>query len=230
MTCAEAVDLLDAWFDDELDVRGSVEVERHLAGCAGCAKQADALRALRQGLRSATRYAPPDRLSRRLRAAVAPRRAWAAGALAAAAAAAALIAVLPRSAGQPADELFSAHARSLQPGHLTDVVSSDQHTVKPWFQGRIDYSLPVKDLAADGFALAGGRLDYLDGHPAAALVYRRAQHVVNLFVWPGGGPAAQISRRGYTALGWTQDGMRYWAVSDLAAPELERFVKLLRSQ
>ena len=146
----------------------------------------------------------------------------------------ATIAYLKRSADESkaplVQEVVSGQIRSLMADHLTDVASSDQHTVKPWFQGRIDYSLPVKDLAADGFALAGGRLDYLDGHPAAALVYRRAQHVVNLFVWPGGGPAAQISRRGYSALGWTQDGMRYWAVSDLAAPELERFVKLLRSQ
>ena len=226
MTCAEAAVLLDAWFDDELDVRGSVEVERHLGGCAACAKRIDALRALREGLRSATRYAPPERL----RAAVAPRRrAWAAGALAAAAAAA-LIAVVPWRSDRTAEELFSAHARSLQPGHLTDVVSSDQHTVKPWFQGRLDYSLPVKDLAAAGFPLAGGRLDYLDGHPAAALAYRRGQHVVNLFVWPGGGAPARASRRGYTAIGWTQEGMRYWAVSDVASTELERFADLVRAQ
>ena len=142
----------------------------------------------------------------------------------------ALALVLPQAAGELPDAVVASHIRALQPGHLEDVASTDQHTVKPWFDGRLDYAPPVKDLKAEGFPLAGGRLDYLAGRPVAALVYQRRQHVVELFAWPDGGhldhgPAAG-SRSGYNFLRWSQDGMAFWAVSDLNAQELADFVRL----
>jgi anti-sigma factor RsiW len=118
--------------------------------------------------------------------------------------------------------------------HLTDVASSDQHTVKPWFNGRIDLSPPVTDLAAQGYPLVGGRLDYLNRRPVAALVYKRHQHVINLFVMPAEGgvvPAnAAASLNGYNLRHWREGALRFWAVSDLNAAELEEFERLVRTQ
>jgi len=176
----------------------------------------------------------PPRAARHLR------RAWKWAALAPFAAAAALLVVAgprfwtPPSEASVADAVIAAHVRSLLANHLTDVASSDQHTVKPWFQGKLDYSVSVTDWAAEGYPLAGGRLDYVEDTPAAALVYRRAQHVVNLFVWPskraGDEPLRRLSRRGYSAYCWAKDGMHYWAVSDLNEAELQKFVELVRRQ
>jgi len=174
------------------------------------------------------------------RAARPVRRAWRWAALAPAAAAAVLLIVAgPRLWPQPsetsvADAVVAAHVRSLLANHLTDVASSDQHTVKPWFQGKLDYSVSVTDWAAEGFPLVGGRLDYVENTAAASLVYKRAQHVVNLFVWPskrgGDEPLQRLSRRGYNAYCWAKDGMHYWAVSDLNEAELQKFVELARHQ
>jgi anti-sigma factor RsiW len=119
-------------------------------------------------------------------------------------------------------------------GHLTDVLSSDQHTVKPWFHGRLDVAPPVDDLAADGYPLVGGRLDYLDQHPVAALVYRHREHPINLFVMaaPNGKDraTASLAERGYNVVHWTAGGMSFWAVSDLALGELSEFVRLYQSR
>jgi anti-sigma factor RsiW len=139
-----------------------------------------------------------------------------------------------RSAGQ-APEIVAAHVRSLMANHLTDVSSSDQHTVKPWFNGKLDISPPVSDLTAPGFALVGGRLDYLDQRPVAALVYRHRQHIINLFVWPTGTEinataTAAMTRQGYNLLHWHDNGLVYWAVSDLAAVDLNEFERLVRMQ
>ena len=131
-------------------------------------------------------------------------------------------------------EVAAGHARSLLADHLFDVASSDQHTVKPWFQGKIDFSPPVKDLKEQGFALAGGRLDYIDGHTAAALVYRRRQHVINLFIWPANDAADSavrtLSRRGYQMSHWIAQSLDFWAVSDLNADELGEFARLVRGE
>lgn len=136
------------------------------------------------------------------------------------------------SRGEPSDlatEVIAGHVRSLQAAHLTDVGSSEHHTVKPWFAGKLDFSPPVPDLAGHGFPLVGGRLDYLDGHQVAALVYRRRQHVINLFVWPASessAPPATATRRGYQMAHGVAGGMAYWAVSDLNAAELADFARL----
>jgi anti-sigma factor RsiW len=133
-----------------------------------------------------------------------------------------------------AREVLNSHLRSLMPGHLMDVVSTDQHTVKPWFDGRVDFSPPVSDFAADGYRLIGGRLDYLDRRPVAALVYQRRKHIVNVFVWPaadGSQSAIQSAAHdGYHLLHWRRGAMNYWMVSDLNAQEMEVFAHLLRGE
>ena len=130
-------------------------------------------------------------------------------------------------------QLVSAHIRSLMPNHLMDVASTDQHTVKPWFAGKLDFSPPVVDLAPEGFPLVGGRLDYLRGRTVAVLVYQRRGHVINVFVMPvrEDRPTAPkpILRQGYRVAEWQKSGMRAWAVSDLAGEELEQFAQLLKA-
>jgi anti-sigma factor RsiW len=128
-------------------------------------------------------------------------------------------------------EVVEGHIRALQGTHLLDVASSDQHTVKPWFDGRLDFAPPVRDLAASGFPLLGGRLERLRGRPAAALVYGRARHVINLFVQPAPGSAAPeaTTREGYNVMAWREDGMAFDTVSDVAAPDLARFVAAFRA-
>jgi anti-sigma factor RsiW len=130
-----------------------------------------------------------------------------------------------------ADQVIGNHVRSLLATHLVDVASSDQHTVKPWFDGKIDFAPAVRDLASDGFPLAGGRLDYLDGKTVVALVYQRNKHPINLFISPASGnrdtAPALITRRGYSLFHWTRGEMEYWAVSDLNQTELRQFSDLV---
>jgi anti-sigma factor RsiW len=123
------------------------------------------------------------------------------------------------------EQIIAGHVRALQPGHLQDVASEDRHTVKPWFDGKLDFAPPVKDLAAVRFPLTGGRLDYLDDRPVAALVYQRDKHVINLFVWPGTGdvPPQTVKRQGYTIVHWSEGDMTFWAVSDLEPAHLTEF-------
>jgi anti-sigma factor RsiW len=131
-----------------------------------------------------------------------------------------------------ANEVLTAHVRSLMvAGRFTDVESTDQHTVKPWFAGKIDFAPPVRDLAADGYPLTGGRLDYIDGHPVAALTYKVRLHPVNVFVWPESGASDTAPKfqttKGYSISHWTRSGMRYWAVTDAGPQEMSRFAELM---
>ncbi len=166
-----------------------------------------------------------------------PRPAWRGsapfGAGFALAACLALIVMLPRGDGLP-DDVVAGHIRALQPGHLMDVTSTDQHTVKPWFDGRLDFAPPVRDFRAEGFPLTGARLDYLAGRSVAALVYQRRQHVIDLFIWPDGRhfdrSPVEGDHSGYNVLRWSRDGMAFWAVSDLNAQELAEFVRLWQAE
>jgi anti-sigma factor RsiW len=243
---------MHAYIDGELELPTSLEVERHIAGCPACERERTSLRALRQAFRDASvYYEAPASLERRMRAAsraehravfsnifVLPRFVWVgAGALDGILAAIVVAAVLSRE--PPADvsaarEVVDDHLRSLTLNHLTDVLSTNQHTVKPWFDGKLDFTPPVEDLAAEGFPLVGGRLDYLDTRPVAAVVYKRRQHVVNLFVMPAPDVADSVpavqTQDGYNLVHWTKSGMAYWAVSSLAEAELKEFAQLVRSR
>lgn len=246
--CPNKLSLLHALADGELDAANSLSVEAHVKNCAGCAatiEQIDTVRArLTHGM---DRYVAPTALRTRVdamldeataapkgtsRAAVttSPRsgRWFAGGAVTALAASLALFLALPQlTATGIEDQLIASHVRSLLAAHLTDVATSDKHVVRPWFNGKIDFAPPVVDLAAQGFPLAGGRLDYLDGGVVPALVYHRRQHSINLFIRPvrgiGSTAAFNTTRNGYSLVHWTDDGLQYWAVSDIPAPELDQF-------
>jgi anti-sigma factor RsiW len=131
-----------------------------------------------------------------------------------------------------AQEVLSSHLRSLMGTHLLDVPSSDQHTVKPWFNGKLNFSPDVKDFGSQGFRLVGGRIEYIDDRPVAALVYQRRQHFINLFTWPSPSSSrsgySEMKRSGYNLVSWTEDGMTCWAVSDLQTSELEQFAQLYK--
>ena len=131
--------------------------------------------------------------------------------------------------GEPLDaDLVADHVRALQAGSIAEVMSSDRHTVKPWFQGRLDYAPPVIDLASDGFPLLGGRIEHVRGQVVATLAYTRNRHVVDLFVWPSSerNPAVRQVRRGFNVMHWADGSMQYWAVSDMDREEIESFARL----
>jgi len=248
VTCEDARSLIHPYIDGELDLATSLAVEAHLKGCNACTREQESLRALRSAFSNGTLYYDaPAPLERRVRAAVrgarraesGPRFALGYAGWASAAAALLIVGIVVRgvlplepSAGElTAREVIDDHLRSLTQNHLTDVISSNQHTVKPWFDGRLDFTPPVADLAADGFPLLGGRLDYLNNRPVAAVVYKRRQHVINVFISPAphardSVPVGQV-RAGYNIVGWTRSGMNYWAGSSLNAPELGKFARLL---
>jgi anti-sigma factor RsiW len=229
MSCDRTGTLLHAYFDNELDTAAAAEFERHLEQCPECAGQLDSLQTLRSSILGAQLYhTAPVSLRRRLAPARAPWRwvAIAAALLLCALAGWQIASVRPASdAGAVlATELVDAHLRSLQPGHLTDVLSSDQHTVKPWFAGRLDFSPPVRDFAVAGFPLEGGRLEVVQGRTSAALVYGRRKHIVSVFIWPSGHEPAKSpgsgSRNGYQWASWRQGGMQFFAVSDASLADL----------
>jgi anti-sigma factor RsiW len=245
MTCDEAEILLHALLDGELDAGHAREVEDHIAGCPACTAKLKAYREMSTAIAGADlHYAAPASLRRRIEASLpqpqtrmptgAPSRrsvlrGFAMGSAASAIAATGLVAIVLRNDDQQRieSEIVSAHLRSLQAGHLTDVISTDQHTVKPWFNGRLDVSPPVIDLTAQGFTLIGGRLDYVDARAIGAIVYRRRQHVINLFVAQTANTESRSPKmetiQGFNIRRWSDRGLNYWAVSDLAADELAEF-------
>jgi|SRR5271165_4463658 len=249
MVCELSQTRLHAYLDGELDAAGAAEFERHLESCRDCTLQLAAEEKLREALQKAELYerAPLD-IRSKIRSALtkeapAPSRRPIPWAWLAAAAAMLLAAVLgwrqfenvndDNTRQTLAAAVVDAHLRSIQPGHLADVVSTDQHTVKPWFDGKLNFAPPVRDFADAGFPLIGGRIDIINGHTVAALVYGRRKHLVNVFVaksqpqetWNGAGEL-----QGYHWLAWQKDGFSFCAVSDAAATDLDDLEKLFVAQ
>lgn len=261
MNCAEFVNLVHPYLDDEMDLVHSLAIEQHLKECSACSRMCNEWRSLRTAISSASLYfAAPHGLEQRVRS-VLPQKTFSADRLressnvrrlfsAAArswnwrgllvpfgAVALVLLLLLPVTIRHSAEnrlveEITSAHVRSLMLDHKADIASSDQHTVKPWFDGKLEYAPPIVDLAVSGFPLVGGRLDYIQGRRVAALVYLRRQHFINLFVWPATsdspGKEKAILRHGYNLICWEDSGMTCWAVSNLNRAELADFARLLK--
>ncbi len=246
MDCREVEGLLDAYQDRELEPAISTSVRDHVDACAACQRRLANVESVGRMIRRAPYYQAPDTLRARLTHA--RTRSPAASHLLAWAAAVVMVASLTgsiwfvRSSARAArtldpvdavaQEVVSSHVRALMGEHLFDVRSTDQHTVKPWFLGKLDFSPPVNDLAQAGFPLTGGRLDYVAGHPVAALVYMHGQHTINVFVWPEASDAVPSSDtraiRGFHVRHWTHGGMTYWAVSDVNDAELDQFIHALQ--
>jgi anti-sigma factor RsiW len=252
MECDRASALLHPLIDGELGLLGRQRLLRHVARCGGCAGRLSDLQALQTALRTKLQYhrAPPA-LAARIGAAIArespslaparrhlsgrrggvPAGFGLAGGLVGAAAGVALTLLVTGAPIRPGGDMVSAvldsHVRSLLPNHLTDVVTSDRHTVKPWLSSRVDVSPPVRDLAEEGFPLIGGRVDYVDGHQVGAVVYRHDRHIINLLAWSSPGKADEglktLSRQGFNLITWRKGGVTFWAVSDLEAAELRKF-------
>ncbi len=251
MSCAEMRPLIEGYFDHELDLVRSLEIEKHVESCTACAEHLKHLQGLNLTLHAARLHeAAPERLRRWAESLGEPRakrvpvfhwdmfHQWGTLGVAAFAGAALWIGVplaeRTVSERQVADEIVSAHVRSLMAGHLTDVASTHQHTVKPWFSGKVDFAPFVRDFDEFGFALKGGRLEYVSQRPAAALVYQHHQHIVNLILWPAAAArdrsSETLTRRGYNLVHWIRSGMTYWAISDLNSRDLQQFVQIFESQ
>lgn len=245
MNCRDVYPFLHPYADGELDLVRQLDVEEHLAECAECGEQVKRIRVMKEELAAPALYhRAPAALRERLQPLAEPtrprRRSYerlasiVAGVLVllGVAGTAAFVGSGPTATDGMAERVVAGHVRSLQVDHLTDVASSDRHTVKPWFRGQLDYSPDVPDLTTDGFPLAGGRLDYLNDRPVAALVYHRRKHAINVYTWPADGadqaPRA-LSRNGYRLRHWQRGGMAYWAISDLNDAELDEFVRMLSS-
>ena len=251
MTCADVEPLIGAYVDGELDLERAIAVESHVAGCSACTARVTTLRSLSAVVRHAPYFSAPPGLVSSVRAASTPSsrmrpassRAgrlfpWLVAAASVVIAVASVSSLVIRrqttSFESTAQAVVASHVRSLMGDHLTDVASTDRHTVKPWFAGRLDFSPVVVDLAADGFPLSGGRLDYVEGHAAAALVYKRGGHVINVFVWPVADADRALRQssdpRGYHLFMWTRHQSTWWVVSDLGAAELADFASKLMAE
>lgn len=248
MDCNAIRGLLPAYTDRELGLRDTLDIETHLQTCPACHEEYMKQSGLRTAVkRHATYFAAPDRLEHRIKAALAkpPRPTllghWAWGnrfnlgaalvSVVALAWSIGLYLTLPSAGDRLAEEIITSHARSLISNHTVDVASSDQHTVKPWYNGKLDFSPPVTDFTTEGFPLVGGRLDYLNHRLVAALVYRHSQHMINLFVMPSINDKnispESFSKQGYYLLHWNQAGMDFWAVSDVDPNQLRKFKEVL---
>jgi anti-sigma factor RsiW len=244
--CHEVEGLLSAYLDGELESAVSASVRDHADTCAGCRQRLANLESIGRMVRRAPYYQTPDGLRARLThsrtrsTATSQLLAWAAAVVMVASLTGSILFV--RSSARAArtvdpvdavaQEVVNSHVRAMMGEHLFDVRSTDQHTVKPWFLGKLDFSPPVTDLAQAGFPLTGGRLDYVAGRPVAALVYARGQHTINVFVWS---EASDVVRspdaraiRGFHVRHWTHGGMSYWAVSDVNDADLDQFVHALQ--
>jgi anti-sigma factor RsiW len=253
MTPETARILLHAYLDGELDVAATLDFEEMLKASPALQQELAYLSALQSSLQSrATRFTTPPNLVDRVLAAdpglmqrgevAKPISSWWRSLAIGTTIAAVLLLFLSvglifnspdKRAGQ-LQEIVGAHVRSLMADHLTDLASSDRHSVRPWLSSRLDFAPPVHDLASEGFSLVGARLDYLGGKASAAVVYRHRQHIINVFVWPaptGGGDTRQPSTyRGYNSVTFDSGGMMYWAVSDLNQPDLQKFAELIQRQ
>lgn len=242
MPCDQELQV-QAYFDGEVDAPAALGIERHLAGCATCRALLADLQQTRSAIREQVRYrrAPPElraRITQALqRERPAPwRRSFWLGALAGGAMAAAavlgVVMLLPAKSAPLLDAVVAAHARSLMPEHLIDVVSTDRHTVKPWFAGHADVSPVVVDLASQGYRLVGGRADYFDHQRAAVVVFAHGAHVINVFSWHEDSRHMPQSSTvdGYHVLCWRSDTLQYCAVSDTGTQELQELVRLLQQQ
>jgi anti-sigma factor RsiW len=255
MNCPEIRALSHAYADRELDVVRTAEFEQHLSGCRSCSRELENIRGLSAALKASTFYfRAPTNLQNRIRqstcarngvARLKPRsyelqaswKQWMRWLMPVAASAVIVLLAIFATFNYAADnrltdEVVSSHIRSRMADHLTDVASSDQHTVKPWFAGKVDFAPPVTDLSEHGFPLVGGRLDYLQDRVVAAEVYKRNNHVINLFVWPALGNRNTVKKlsvaKGYNVISWESSGMNYCAVSELNAVELRKFADLLK--
>lgn len=257
MACNEKTHLLHAYFDGELDLVSSLEMEEHLKACAECALDLRSQQTMRGALRSARLYEnAPERLEQKIRCGYTSDRAhpaatksvlrhrsweeWLGIAAMIALVAVGVQSVIKTIAGtrttiapeeMVAQEIVESHVRSLQQNHLLDVPSSDQHTVKPWFDGKLDFAPPVDDFSPQGFVLTGGRLDFIDHHNAAALIYMRRKHIINVFIWPqetktdGSSRAETID--GYNIVHWDKGGFHYWIISDVSAADESQLASLM---
>lgn len=253
MESKHSQDKLSAYLDAELNAADRRQLEAHLSGCGDCTAALAQLQALRGRVASeAQRHIAPEYLKHRIHAALQaeprPQRrttprawpwAWINLGLAGAATAAFAVTLTlyldqPTANERIEQELAASHFRSLMPNHLADVASTDQHTVKPWFTGKLDFSPPVYDLTPQGYALIGGRLDYLQQRAVAALAYRHRQHILNLYIWPDASGRSEAPhaamRQGFHLLRWSQDGMQYSAVSDINPQDLAQFADMLRQK
>jgi anti-sigma factor RsiW len=246
VSCERTDTILHGYFDNELDALGAAEFERHLKECSECTAGLDSLKLLHSSMNRAQLYErTPAALRRKVRADVrsadpisnasrsaSARSSWSWLAVAAGLILCALAGWRLASIHQGANseelltaEIVDAHLRSLQPGHLADVISTDQHTVKPWFDGKLNFAPPVRDFAGQGFPLLGGRLDVVHGRTIAALVYGRRKHLISVFIWPTTDqdttPRAG-SNQGYQWINWGKGGMEFYAVSDTASSDLEQ--------
>ena len=252
MSCQTAQEFIHAYVDGELDLARSLEVAQHMQECEVCTSAYRHQTALRSAFKdSSLYYSAPEKLEKRIRSSLrrevnaeVGRRSFGWRWLPAGAAMALVLLMAfiiwravpglhPSGDDLLAQEIVSNHVRSLQlETHHADVISSDQHTVKPWFDGKLDFAPPVKDFSSQGFPLIGGRLEYLNNRAVAALIYQRQKHYINLFIWPAEQSNASgevaTKRQGYNLLHWTNSGMNYWAVSDLNAVELHEFAQLVQ--